>query len=42
MITSHCCFIAKVVEGAVTLPAGTVAFNSNNLDLIDCHSVFWQ
>lgn len=39
LITSHCSFISKAVEGTATQMAGTVAFNSNNLDLIDCYSI---
>lgn len=35
MNTSHSSFISKAVEGAATQLAGTVAFNSNNLDFID-------
>lgn len=42
MITSHCSFISKAVEGAATQLAGTVAFNSNKLDLIDCCSILLQ
>lgn len=39
LITSHCSFISKAVEGTATHMAGTVAFHSNNLDLIDCYSI---
>lgn len=39
MITSHRSFISKSVEGAATQLAGTVAFDSNNLDFIYGYSV---
>lgn len=39
IITSHCSFISKGVEGAATQLTGTVAFDSNILDLIYCYSV---
>lgn len=42
MLTSHCSFISKAVEGAATQLAGTVAFNSNNLNLTDWCSVLGQ
>lgn len=42
VVTSHCSFISKAVEGGATQLAGTVAFNSNNLDLTDWCSVLGQ
>lgn len=38
-ITSHGGFISEAVEGAAAQLAGTVAFNSDDLDLVDCCSV---
>lgn len=42
MLTSHCSFISKAVEGAATQLAGTVAFNSHNLNLTDWCSALGQ
>lgn len=42
MLTSHCSFISKAVEGAATQLAGTVALNSHNLNLTDWCSALGQ
>lgn len=39
LITSHCSFISEAVEGTAAQLAGTVTFNSNNLNLSDYYSV---